>query len=205
MAAGEEFVDSTIASLKIIGMVPRSGKLCVRKGQLSLDNPDNGQAVRRWLRGDSRDLTLMHARNTINSAVKISKSLMANYQSTELAGWTLERLVNEMEQCEVGLQNLKTTYACDSMMVANLDVLADRLRAHKCEVRKFESASEDDGALTAAVSAECAMCDGLTQTSKARVAAATPASDAPANQHHSNNRQHSNRGGSKGTESTPPS
>jgi hypothetical protein len=137
MAVAEEFIDSTIASLKILGMVPRSGKLCVRKGQLSLDDPDNAQGVRRWLRGDSRDITLMHARNTINSAVKISKALIGSYHTTELAAWTLERLVNEMEQCEAGLQNLKTTYACDSMMVANLDVLADRLRAHKSEVHKF--------------------------------------------------------------------
>ena len=137
MAAAEEFIDSTIAALKIIGMVPRSGKLCVRKGQLSLDEPDSAQGMRRWLRGDSRDITLMHTRNTINSAVKISKSLIAGYQTTELAAWTLERLANEMDQCEAGLQNLKTTYACDSMMVANLDVLSDRLRAHKLEVRKF--------------------------------------------------------------------
>ena len=154
MAAAEEFIDSTIAALKIIGMVPRSGKLCVRKGQLSLDDADNAQGVRRWLRGDSRDITLMHSRNTINSAVKISKALIASYHSTELAAWTLERLVNEMEQCEAGLQNLKTTYACDSMMVANLDVLSDRLRAHKSEVRRFiTDASGTSAAADAALEA----------------------------------------------------
>jgi len=152
--AAEEFVDSTIASLKIIGMVPKSGKLCVRKGQLSLDTPDKVQAMRRWANGDSRDLTLMHARNTIASAVKISKSLMAaassssssssgtgvNVNAPELSIWTLERLATEMEQCEVGLQNLKTTYSSDSMMVANLDVISDRLRAHKDEVARFVGA-----------------------------------------------------------------
>jgi hypothetical protein len=135
--AAEEFIDSTIAALKIIGMVPKGGKLCVRKGQLSLDDPDNAQALRRWVRGDSRDITVMHARNTINCAIKITKSLVAAGDAAELSRWTLGRLVAEMEQCEIGLQNLKTTYACDSMMVANLDVLADRLRAHKDEVRRF--------------------------------------------------------------------
>lgn len=135
--ATEEFVDGTIAALKIIGMVPKSGKLCVRKGQLSLDICDKSQGLRRWANGDSRDVTLMHARNTINSAVKISKALIANAAATELAQWTLQRLAAEMEQCDVGLQNLKTTYSCDSMMVANLDVLSDRLRAHHSEVRRF--------------------------------------------------------------------
>ena len=132
--AAEEFVDSTIAALKIIGMVPKSGKLCVRKGQLSLDDADNGQPIRRWIKGDSRDITIMHARNTINSAVKISKATMV--ATDELARWTLERLAAEMGQCEVGLQNLKTTYSSDSAMVANLDVLSDRLRAHRAELIK---------------------------------------------------------------------
>ena len=137
MSAHEEFIDTTIAALKIIGMVPKSGKLCVRKGQLSLDIADNAQGLRRWVQGDSRDVTLMHARNTINSAVKISKALYMDGGASDLSHWTLSRLVAEMEQCDVGLQNLKTTYATDSAMVANLDVLSDRLRAHKAEVQSF--------------------------------------------------------------------
>ena len=157
MAAAEEFVDGTIAALKVIGMVPKSGKLCVRKGQLSLDDDDNAQPFRRWFRGDSRDVTIMHARNTINSAVKISRSIVStspaatngsgdkdkqgSHPTSELARWTLERLAAEMEQSEVGLQNLKTTYANDSSMVANLDVLTDRLRAHKDELKRYLSTS----------------------------------------------------------------
>lgn len=151
--AAEEFVDSTIAALKIIGMVPKSGKLCVRKGQLSLDDADNAQPVRRWFRGDSRDVTIMHARNVINSAVKISRAMMQAVEQvgvgsagSTLAAWTLERLSVEMAQCEAGLQNLKTTYACDSAMVANLEVLSDRLRAHRAELVRFV-----DGPAAAAV------------------------------------------------------
>jgi hypothetical protein len=149
--AAEEFVDSTIAALKIIGMVPKSGKLCVRKGQLSLDVPNKAQGMRRWANGDSRDVTLMHARNSIASAVKISKTIMAGMHNpaAELSHWTLARLATEMEQCEVGLQNLKTTYSSDSMMVANLDVIADRLRAHKDEVMRFiEGVAPPYGAAT---------------------------------------------------------
>ena len=131
MSVTEEFVDGTIASLKIIGMVPKSGKLCVRKGQLSLDDGNSTQGLRRWANGDSRDLTLLHVRNTINSSIKIAKSMFAAKPDSEMTKWTLRRLVVEMEQCEVGLENLKTTYARDSMMVANLDVLGDRLRAHR--------------------------------------------------------------------------
>lgn len=139
--ATEEFVDITIATMKIIGMVPKNGKLCIRKGHLCLDKSDQVQFVRRWVQGDSRDSTLMHVRNTINSAFKISRFLIslaidrnhANYMTY----WTMDRLLVEMTQCEIGLQNLKTTYSLDSMMVANLEVLLDRLNAHKSEVSKF--------------------------------------------------------------------
>lgn len=133
--ATEEFIDTTIASLKIIGMVPRNGKLCVRKGQLCLD-AEKVQAMRRWLNGDSRDCTLMHAKNTISNAVKINRFLMAS-QVTDVSLWTLDRMLTELEKCESGLQNLKATYVGDSMMIANLDVIIDRLGAHQTEVRKF--------------------------------------------------------------------
>ena len=77
MMATEEFIDTTIATMKIIGMVPKNGKLCVRKGQLCLDNAVQGQALRRWLNGDCRDSTLMHAKNTITNAIKIDRAIMA--------------------------------------------------------------------------------------------------------------------------------
>ena len=69
--ASDEFVDSTIANLKVIGMVPRNGRLCVRKGQLCIDATDQLQPLRRWVRGDSRDLTLLHVRNTVQNACRI--------------------------------------------------------------------------------------------------------------------------------------
>ena len=135
--ATEEFIDATIATMKIIGMVPKNGKLCVRKGQLCLDTVQ-AQAVRRWANGDSRDCTLMHAKNTINNAVKINRFLMSTPNpTTDVTSWTLRRMLAELEQCESGLQNLKTTYASDSMIIANLDVIIDRQKAHQDEVRKF--------------------------------------------------------------------
>jgi hypothetical protein len=135
--ATEEFIDATIASLKIIGMVPKNGKLCIRKGQLCLDTAVQAQCLRRWANGDSRDATLLHAKSTINNAVKINRCLMSSLIQNDVSAWTIKRLLSEMEQCETGLQNLKTTYVGDSMMIANLEVMIDRQRAHQEEVRKY--------------------------------------------------------------------
>lgn len=133
--ATEEFVDATIATLKVIGMLGKNGKLCVRNGQLCLDVAE-AQSIRRWVFGDSRDGTLMHVRNTITCGFKITQFLMDTPVSY-MTIWTLDRLAAEMAHCERGLQNLKTTYVKDSLMVAHLEVLIDRMAAHLSEVSKY--------------------------------------------------------------------
>jgi hypothetical protein len=135
-ATSEDFVDATIAALKILGMVPKNGKLCIRKGQLCIDSP-RAQWMRRWMNGDSRDLTLIHAKDTINNSIKIARAINDANSFSPTGMWTLERILTEMERCRVGLQNLKTTYADDSAMVANLDVLIERQTAHSAEVTGF--------------------------------------------------------------------
>lgn len=134
----EEMIDNTIANLKVIGMVQKNGRLSVRKGQLTLEPDDHFTKLRRWFNKDSRDLTLMHMRNTINNAIKLSKGIFTNKIETELKNWSIQRLANEMQNCQLGLVNLKTTYNDDSMMVANLDVILDRLKAHCAELAESE-------------------------------------------------------------------
>ncbi len=162
-AIAEMFVDQTTANLKIIGMLPKNSKLCVRHGQLSIDRDDHLQPLRRWMSRDSRDVTLMHIRNTLTNALRILNSLIARVSadggaanacvtvlppptscySSDAAGdgsvdlaqrhlclWSLHQVLTEMRGCESGLQNLRTTYVDDSMTVAAIDVLVDRLRAN---------------------------------------------------------------------------
>lgn len=130
--ASDEFVDITIANLKIIGMVGQNGKLRVRKGQLCLERDDRMQPVRRWASGDSRDLTLLHIRNAICNAMRITAMLAgADHGGSNNRRWTVARITAELSQCETGLQNLRTTYTTDSIMVANLGVIIERLAAHR--------------------------------------------------------------------------
>lgn len=137
----DEFVDTTLANLKVIGMVPQNGRLCVRKGQLCLDTDGRMQPVRRWLRGDSRDSVLLHVRTTIGNAIRLVGYVGGEAAPPNLACWTAGRIVDEMRQCEAGLRNLRVTYAGDSLMVANLDVLTERLKAHHAALGAAASAS----------------------------------------------------------------
>lgn len=133
----EEFVDITITSLKVISMVQKNGRLCIRKGQLSIEPDDRWQGLRRWLLKDSRDQILMHMRNSINNAIKLSKQLISNQIEVDLKHWTIQRLIGEMTNSRGGLVNLKTTYSEDPTMMAAIDVLIERLEAHCGELQTF--------------------------------------------------------------------
>ncbi len=133
----DEYIDNVMANMKVIGMLQKNSKLCVRKGQLAIDSNNHFQFIRRWFNKDSRDSVMMHARNTINNAIKISKSIMCESIQMDLKDWTLTRINQEMEACELGLVNLKATYMDDAMMVASIDVMVDRLKANREEIMKY--------------------------------------------------------------------
>lgn len=132
----EDLIDNTITNLKIIGMVQKNGRLCVRRGQLTLESDDYLQLLRRWVHKDSRTHALMHVRNTINNAVTLYKDISQDKFDVQMKAWTLSQLAKELASCQTGLVNLKTTYADDSVMVANLDVILNRLAALNGEPSK---------------------------------------------------------------------
>lgn len=141
----EEFIDDIMANLKVISMLQKNSKLCVRKGKLAIDNDSHIQFLWRWLRKDSRDNVLMHMKNTINNAINASKTLLKEDKPNNMQKWTLMRLNDEMRTCEIGITNLKTTYSGDAMTVAALDVLIDRLKASYDDISKtFEKEKEKE-------------------------------------------------------------
>jgi hypothetical protein len=139
----DDFVDGVISNLRILSMIPKGGKLCVRKGQLSIDTVGRGQFVWRWVNGDSRDNTMNHVRNTISSAIAIITNFMNQYKNdvTWISAWTINRLCEEMERCEAGMCNLRTTYADDAAVVAALFTMSERIKAHCKEIKKSPAAS----------------------------------------------------------------
>jgi hypothetical protein len=134
----EDQIDNTIASLKIISMVQKNGRLSVHKGQLTLDKDDHFQKIRRWFNKDSRELMIMHVKNTITSAISLSKGIIDNKIDADLKNWSIAQLAKEMQNCQVGLTNLKTTYNDDSIIVCTLDVISERLQEHCKNLLQFE-------------------------------------------------------------------
>jgi hypothetical protein len=132
----DEVVDRTMANLKLIAMINKGEKLCVRKSQLNIEQVDRLQPFRRWFNKDSRDNSLIYIRNTINDTIKITKSLFATDLQNDISKWSIIALNDELKHCETGLQNLKTTYVEDPSFIANLDVMIERCKAHSDEIEK---------------------------------------------------------------------
>lgn len=138
--ASEDFVDNVLANLKVMAMLNKNQKLCVRKGALSVDTPDVMQPIRRWMNNDSRDIILLHVRNTVSSCMRIANNCV---QQAEREGcnsqvvWTLQSMRDAMVEAENGVTNLQSTYAHDAMFVASLSVLSNRMNACINEVESF--------------------------------------------------------------------
>lgn len=126
----DELIDNTITNLKIIASCSKNNRLCVRKNQLKIEVNDHFQCVRRWLNRDSRELTLIHIKNTINNAIHLIKCLYNREIVVDLSEWTITTLLQELIHAKDGLINLKSTYNEDSVFKANIDIIIQRSVAY---------------------------------------------------------------------------
>lgn len=143
----EGFIDSTLANLKILSMIQKGEKLCIRKGHLTIEKSDKSQFLRRWIHNDNRDTIMLHIRNTIQNAFKIIEHYLNDTSNKKdhnsICNWTLDRIYTEMTLALNGLVNLKTTYINDAIVLANLDVLCDRLNANITNLQNVQDHKSD--------------------------------------------------------------
>lgn len=114
----DQIVDDLLASLKVIGMLDDAQpKLRLRDGRLALGG---GGGLWRWLSGDSRAATFAAVRGAVASAIGL-------LDETDAGTWLGRRLAAELRAARRGIDRLQTTYAADSLAVAQLAVLAERI------------------------------------------------------------------------------
>ena len=122
----DNFIDDIITNLKIIGLIEPNNKLSIKNGHLKLDKLDNLQFIRRWLNRDSREHTIIFLKNIIKNVSELINRL-DNFTDTDRK-WIIRRIVCELENVEIGIKNLKTTYIDDSFIIVNLDNILCKLK-----------------------------------------------------------------------------
>jgi hypothetical protein len=116
----EDLVDKIIINLKIIGIVKINEKLCIRKGNLQVDQESNLRSLKRWFFRDTREDFLIFIRDIIRKI-----NLITDRRD-------LERIHSEFEKAQLGMDNLKTTYSMDPVTIATIDNLIIKLNQLKC-------------------------------------------------------------------------
>jgi hypothetical protein len=133
-----EYADSLINHLNTVGAVPVGGRLTISRGQLSAQRLTRTQWVSRMWHGDSRQSTIQRVRDVVAGAVSVADTMMSCPRSLLLSDiGTLGGLVVAMEASEVGLRNLRGTYAGDDSSQLALLGVSERLRSRSLVVRAF--------------------------------------------------------------------
>lgn len=119
---GDEFVDQVLTSLRVISMIKEGQKVCVRNGNLSLENQSTGllTAIKRWVNNDNRYTTIAYIKNVINNAIDISK--------LHTCDTTLKQLNEALQRSIMGLDCLGVTYEGDAAMMATIHVMHNRIQ-----------------------------------------------------------------------------
>jgi len=117
----EDFVDNIITNMKIIGMIQKNEKLCIRKGHLQIQTESNFRNILRWINGDSRDQVIRFIKDIVRSINVITNN-------KEFFDIIKNRIQCEYENFELGINNLKVTYCTDPVIIVSLDNILSKLK-----------------------------------------------------------------------------
>ena len=109
-----------LTSLKIIAQIRQHDKVSTRGDTVRVDN-QYLQALRRYVNGESREINLLHMSEIFAQAFELLRLKKQDNDDV------VNRLEVELLNAKKGLENLKSTYAGDSVSRARLDVIIDQL------------------------------------------------------------------------------
>jgi hypothetical protein len=129
--------DKTLINLKILSKIPKNGRICRSyNGLISLEVDSMTQSLKRFVRNDSRQQSILEINSIIDESVEILYSLLRskymNEQFLETDEYrqhveNLEILLSEMISAKAGIDNLRFTYENDQTAISKLDIILLKL------------------------------------------------------------------------------
>lgn len=111
---------TTLCNLKVVSMLRQHERLGTNGSRLVVDRPSVWQGLRRWLRGDRRDLDVEMLEQNFMSGILIFQTCTQPHRKL--------RVAQELLLACNGLVNLQTTYEHDTEIVARIQHLLDTVR-----------------------------------------------------------------------------
>ena len=129
--------DKILINLKILSKIPKNGRICKsHNGLISLEVDSMTQSVRRFIRNDSRQQSILEINSIIDESIELLYSLLRskyiNEQFIETDEYrqhveNLEILLSEMISAKAGIDNLRFTYENDQTIISKLDIILLKL------------------------------------------------------------------------------
>ena len=123
-------MDWIVTNLKIISLIQKNEKLCIRKGHLQIDKVSYFRFLKRYYYNDSRESTIIYIKEIIKNIKIICNVCNVNNNNNQGLQTKLKD-INELvdiESIELGINNLKISYIEDPMIVASLDHLLNKIK-----------------------------------------------------------------------------
>ena len=118
-------MDSTIQNvlidLKIVTLVEPKGKLYLLNGTLAVETNSFWMPLKRFINSSNRYTICQRIKQRI---IELETLFIQNHIND---GWIRDEISKLIEPVKHGLNNLKETYASDSQMCVNLDLMTSRL------------------------------------------------------------------------------
>ena len=138
-------VDLVIINLKVLAGLKETDRLITRNSAFEVQETGWIQTISRRWNGDTRWSNFAEIKKLVEDALRILNAYCAHAFGTATAAAPLPKpsnaidsvqsLVAELTSAAAGLTVLKATYATDPRMIANLDVLLQKLN---CEVQRAQ-------------------------------------------------------------------
>ena len=134
----ENKINNNILNLKIISSLNKDDKLTISDNEISIENNDFSQAIRRWWNSQSRSQSLDQIECVINEAFSITDTIFEeesknfevkeeNESFKEENSSVLQRYLIELKGVHRGLDNLKLTYNEDVTIISRINILQERI------------------------------------------------------------------------------
>tara|TARA_Y100000389_G_C17466022_1_gene525615 strand:+ start:2847 stop:3311 length:465 start_codon:yes stop_codon:yes gene_type:complete len=134
----ENKINNNILNLKIISSLNKDDKLTISDNEISIENNDFSQAIRRWWNSQNRSQSLDQIECVINEAFSITDTIFEeesknfevkeeNESFKEENSSVLQRYLIELKGVHRGLDNLKLTYNEDVTIISRINILQERI------------------------------------------------------------------------------
>jgi hypothetical protein len=139
--------DQVVLNLKILGMVPRNGRIKRSdNGSITLENDDILVPVKRYIFNNGRKQSLIDINIILEEAfslikiILLSKRIVDNkYQVCDDNRQLMSQLnviYNELKKSKKGIENLQNTYKDDIKTCASFDLMFEKINFNLMEINR---------------------------------------------------------------------